>query len=334
MHYLIYCTGWGNMVPDDLAGLRKLYLGFVSARVILTANNLGIFEDLKKISSATKIARNLKVDPRATEILLDALTGIGLVRKGRDGRYRNAPVSNRYLVKGTNHYQGDIIRHASTMWQNFSVLDEVVKTGRPARRGFDHKSFIMGMHNLTIFRTDSLLKAVGLKGVKTMLDLGGGPGTNAIAMMRKGIQTSVFDLPETIKIAKKIVRREGAKGIRFIAGDFHVDDIGSGYDLILLSQIFHAFSAEENIALLRKCKKALNPAGRVVVQEFPVNDMRTAPPHSALFSVNMLVGTDKGRCYSPKEMKRWLAGTEFKNIEIKYLPETVILIGKNKEFSE
>ena len=319
------------MVPDDLAGLRKLYLGFVSSRVILTANNLKIFENLKKASSATEIAEKLNIDPRATEIVLDALTGIGLVSKSRTGRYRNTPESNRYLVKGARLYQGDIIKHASTMWQNFSALDDVVRTGRPARRGFDHESFIMGMHNLTVFRTESLAKALGLKGIKKMLDLGGGPGTNAIAMAKKGIQSTVFDLPETINIAKKVARREGVKGIRFIAGDFHVDSIGSGYDLILLSQIFHAFSAEENIALLRKCNTAVNLGGKVVVQEFPINDNRTSPPHSALFSVNMLVGTERGMCYSPKEIKRWLAETGFKNIGITYLPETVLIMGERKE---
>jgi ubiquinone/menaquinone biosynthesis C-methylase UbiE len=323
--------GGKYMIPDDLAGLRKLYLGFVSSRVILTANNLKIFENLKKASSATEIAGKLNIDRRATAIVLDALTGIGLVRKSRTGRYRNTPESNRYLVKGTRLYQGDIIKHASTMWQNFSALDDVVRTGRPARRGFDHESFIMGMHNLTVLRTESLAKALGLKGIKTMLDLGGGPGTNAIAMAKKGIQSTVFDLPETINIAKKVARREGVKGIRFISGDFHVDSIGSGYDLILLSQIFHAFSEEENIALLRKCNTAVNLGGKVVVQEFPINDNRTSPPHSALFSVNMLVGTERGRCYSPKEMKRWLAGTGFKNIGIKYLPETVLIIGERKE---
>ena len=42
------------MVPDDLAGLRKLYLGFISSRVILTANSLGVFDRLKKASSATE----------------------------------------------------------------------------------------------------------------------------------------------------------------------------------------------------------------------------------------------------------------------------------------
>lgn len=318
------------MASDDLAGLRKIYLGFMPSRVILTANSLGVFDNLKKASSVLEIAKKLRTDLRATGILLDALAGIGLVIKSRDGRYRNAPVSNRYLVKGLRNYQGDIIRHATNMWQNFSVLDEVFRTGRPARLGFDHESFILGMHNLTVLRTDSLIKALGLKGVKTMLDLGGGPGTNAIAVAKKGVKACIFDLPETIKIAKKVARREGMKDISFISGDFHVDSIGSGYDLILVSQILHAFSEEENMALLRKCMAAVNPGGRVVVQEFPINDALTAPPHSTLFSVNMLVGTEKGRCYSQREIKRWFAEADYRNIVIKNLPETVLIIGKRK----
>jgi len=121
------------------------------------------------------------------------------------------------------------------------------------------------------------------------------------------------------------------KDISFIAGDFHADSIGSVYDLVLLSQVFHAFSAEENIALLRKCRAAINPGGRVVIQEFPINEDRTSPPHSALFSVNMLVATEKGRCYSPKEMKQWLSETGFKNIVVKNLHETIVIIGKKKD---
>ena len=315
------------MVKDDLVGLRRQYLGFVSSRVILTAVNLGIFDSLKKAISAAELSRKLKTDPRATGILLDALTAIGLVIKSREGKYRNSPLSNRYLIKGLRLYQGDIIKHASTMWENFSALDEVVKTGRPARRGFDHESFIMGMHNLTVLRSEGLIKAVGLKGVGTMLDLGGGPGTNAIAMAKKGVRATVFDLPETIKIARKVARKEGAK-IAFKSGDFHRDDIGSGYDLILVSQIVHAFSASENMALLHKCRAALNPGGRVVVHEFPIDETMTSPPQSALFSVNMLVGTEKGRCYSPNEIKRWLTDTGFKNITVKHLQDTVIIMGK------
>jgi len=316
------------MVPKDLAGLRRLYLGFIASRAVITANNLGVFDCLKKPATAAEAAKRLKADQRAMEILLDALTGLGLVRKSSDGVYGNTAVSGRYLVKGGRLYQGDIIRHASNMWENFSGLDEVVKTGRPNRRGSDHEAFILGMHNLTMLRTEGLVRAIGLSRVKTMLDLGGGPGTNAIAIARQGVKATIFDLPATIAIARKVARREGVKGISFITGDFHADPIGTGYDLILISQIFHAFSKEENSALLAKCRGALNPGGRVVVQEFPINDARTSPPHSALFSVNMLVGTRNGRCYSPREMKQWLRETGFKDIVVKNLEETVLVLGK------
>jgi hypothetical protein len=153
------------MVTGELAGLRRLYLGFTGARVVLTANNLGVFDRLKKATSAEALSKTLKTDQRSMEILLDALTGIGLAKKTRDGKYRNAPVSNRYLVKGARLYQGDIIRHASTMWENFSALDEIVRTGLPARRGrrhagHHHEAFIMGMHNLTVLRAESLIGAI------------------------------------------------------------------------------------------------------------------------------------------------------------------------------
>lgn len=322
-----------KMAPEGLVELRRRYTGFIAARVIITATNLGIFENLKKASPAREVAAKLKTDFRATEILLDALAGIGLVSKSKDSRYKNTPLSNRYLVKSSRLYQGDIVKHASSMWENFSALDEVLRTGRPAKRGFkgpDHESFIMGMHNLTVLRSKSLLNAIGLRNVKTMLDLGGGPGTNAIEMARRGVKAAIFDLPETIRIARKVVRREGIKEMRFIAGDFQSDNIGSGYDVILVSQIFHAFSAAENISLLHKCAQALNRGGRVAIQEFPINDSHTVPSQSALFSVNMLVGTAKGRCYSPKEIKHWLTETGFGKCTVKNLPETVLIIGQLK----
>lgn len=304
-----------------------MYLGFTTARVILTANNLGLFEKLKRPRKARSVAEALQTDPRATKILLDALTSIGLLFKNRNGIYRNTAMSRRYLLKDSHHYQGDIVKHASTMWENWSDLDRVVSTGKPSRRNKDHESFIMGMHNLSILRTDDLIKALGIKGVRSMLDLGGGPGTNAMRMSKKGVRATIFDLPETIRIAKRVARNEGVKGLTFISGDFHIDDIGDGYDLILLSQILHAFSEVDNRALLLKCKTALNPGGRIVIQEFPIDRSMTYPPHSALFSVNMLVATNSGRCYRQDEMKKWLADAGYRKIRISHLPETLLIQG-------
>jgi ubiquinone/menaquinone biosynthesis C-methylase UbiE len=314
------------MLAKQARELRRLWSGFQQARVLMTANNLRMFEHLKKPKTAIALAKAIKADKRATELMLDALTGMGLLRKTK-GRYKNTLLAERFLVKESAYYQGDILRHADSLWKRWSALDEVVRTGRPAAGHHDHEAFILGMHNIAALKVKAVLKEMNLKGVNTALDLGGGPGTYALEMAKRGISVTLFDLPETIKIAKKLLKAEKAKGIRFLAGDFLSDDIGEGYDLIFISQIFHAYSAKDNMSALRKCRKALNPQGRVVIQEFYINESRTHPPQSSLFSINMLVSTEGGRCYTTKEMKGWLSKTGFTGITEKVLEDTVLIQG-------
>jgi ubiquinone/menaquinone biosynthesis C-methylase UbiE len=304
--------------------LKKIWSGFQSARVLMTANNLGVFDHLKRSQSAEWVARSIGADRRATELLLDALVSLGLLKKQSE-KYKNTPLSTRTLVKDAPEYQGDIIRHADTLWQNWSALDEVVMAGRPAGRAFDYHSFIMGMHNLAQLKVKEVARAMKLKRVRKALDLGCGPGTYALEMARAGASVTMFDRPEAIKIAKKIASKQKVKGIRYVEGDFLTDPIGVGYDLILVSQILHAYSEEANLALLNKLRLALNPGGRVLIQEFYINGERTYPPWSALFSINMLVNTEGGRCYSPDEMTEWLTETGFGKIIKKQLTDSVLL---------
>lgn len=311
-------------MDGDAKELRKLWSAFQSSRVLLTANNLGVFDHLKRSQSPEALARTLGTDRRATAILLDALVSLGLLKK-QSGKYKNAPISNRHLTKDAAEYQGDILRHADVLWQNWSALDEVVMAGRPAGRAFDYHSFIMGMHNLAVLKVKDVMKTLRFRSVRKALDLGSGPGTYALEMARKGISVTMFDRPEAIKIAKKLAGRQKIKGIRFIEGDFLADPIGVGYDLIFISQIFHAYSEEDNVHLLEKCHKALNPGGRVIIHEFYINSDLTYPPMSALFSINMLVNTEGGRCYSPDEMLEWLDETGFGKFKKKQLKDTVII---------
>lgn len=309
--------------------LRKLWGGFWSSRVLLTANNLGIFDHLKSPKTAAEAAKIMETDRRATEILLDALTGLGLLKKSGN-RYKNSVTANRFLIKESPYYQGDIIRHADTLWKNWSELDEAIKTGKPIRKFHDHDSFIKGMHNLAFLKVKDIINTISLRGVKRVLDLGGGPGTYSMEMAKRGISVTLFDVPETIKIAKDIVRKSKAKNIDFIEGDFISDDIGSGYDLIFISQVLHAYSEKACMNLIKKSKSALNPNGRIVIQEFYINKNRTMPQQSALFSVNMLVNTEGGRCYAPQEIKQWLSKAGFKDINNKILDDSVLISAANK----
>ncbi len=315
---------------DDVKELRRIYGGFWTSRVLLTANNYRVFEHLRSSRTAREVAEILKTDGRATEILLDALTAMGLLKK-TGACYKNTPLSNRFLVARSAHYQGDIIRHADTLWKNWSGLDEVIRTGNPHHVSHDQDSFIRGMHNLALLKARDVVKAIGTKGVKKALDLGGGPGTYSMEMAKKGVSVTLFDRPETIKIAKNIIGRSGAAGIHFIEGDLLYDDMGGGYDLIFISQVLHSCSEGESLRTIEKSRKALNRKGRLAIQEFHLEESRTRPVQGALFSVNMLVNTPEGRCYSPSEIRGWLSRSGFVGIKEKMMDDTVLLIGEKGE---
>lgn len=313
-------------ILEQSQGLKKLWSAYQSSRVLITANNYRVFDFLQKQKTARSLAKEIGADVRATGILLDALTGLGLVIK-QNNKYRNSSSASRFLVSGSPYYQGDIIKHGETMWDRWSDLDRVMKTGKPSQRSRDHNAFILGMHNISSLKAKEIISGVGLEGVERALDLGGGPGTYSLEMARRGAQVTLFDLPETIKIAKKLLARspKASKNMAFIKGDFLVDDIGKGYDLIFLSQIVHSFSETENISLLRKCRKALNNKGRVVIHEFPINEQKTDPVSSALFAVNMLVNCEGGRTWSFGDMKEWFLKAKFKGARKKEVVEGVLV---------
>ena len=316
--------------PKDLGWLRRIS-AFAPSRIILTANNYRIFDDLEGSGrTAGALSKKIGTDGRATELLLNSLVSIGLLEK-KDGKYRNAAVTSRYLVKGKPDYHGDILRHNNILWDNWSGLDMVVKTGRPYRKSHEHESFILGMHNLALQKVRGVLKDLDLKVLKKVLDLGGGPGTYSIAFAKKRMDVTLMDFPDTLRISRKVIAAAGVeKNIRLLPGDFMKDELGSGYDMIFISQILHAYGSAECLSLLRKCRASLNNGGRVVVQEFYLDESRTGPLQGAVFAINMLVNTMNGRTYTPNEMSAWMKKAGFRGIEKKVLDETVLITGTKK----
>jgi SAM-dependent methyltransferase len=99
-----------------------------------------------------------------------------------------------------------------------------------------------------------------------------------------------------------------------------VDPLGENYDLILVSQICHMFSPEENRRVLNRSFDALAPGGRLAILDFILNADRTAPKFGALFALNMLVGTPAGRSYSAEEYCAWLGQAGFTDARHIQLP--------------
>ncbi|MEN8119739.1 MAG: methyltransferase [Bacteroidota bacterium] len=294
--------------------LNNMINGFQKSRVILTAFELGIFTLLSNTKkSAKEIAKNRNIDTDPLERLMNALCSLELLEK-KNEKFSNLPIAESFLVKGKPDFLSRIY-HSINLWDSWSSLTQIVKTGTvPHQTQIIDKdedwlrNFIGAMHNRAKKTAPGTVKKIDLDGVNSILDIGGGSGVFAMAFKtrKKELNVSVFDLPNVILLTKEHIEKEGFEGkIHTIAGDYLKDDIGTGYDLIFLSAIIHSNSFEKNQKLILKCASALNKNGRILIDDFIMNEDKTSPMRGAIFSINMLVGTKSGTTYSENEIKAW-----------------------------
>ncbi len=309
---------------------------FQESRVLLTAVELDLFTAVGRGARAADVAGKLKTDPRATEMLLNALVALGALSKSKD-IFRNTPATARHLTKKSPRNQRAALMHTVHLWDRWSTLTQAVRAGTAigageigARGGDWIEAFIAAMHRNALARASRLVRAVGARGVTRMLDVGGGSGAYSIAFAKanRRLHAEVFDLAEVLPIARRHIREAGLLDrVKTRRGDLRSDALGQGYDLIFISAICHMLSPEENLDLLRRSFRALAPGGRIVIQDFILEPEKTAPPMAALFSLNMLVGTQSGASYSEPEYAAWLRQAGFKEVRrLRFLPPAELMI--------
>jgi len=300
-----------------IPGLLQLSGGYWSTCALHAGVRLDVFTPLNGVTlSAEEVASACQCDPRAMEMLLNALVAINLIDKNANG-YRATDFSALYLVKNSPGYMGHIIRHHHHLMAGWSILHESIQSGYPVRDRISHgddiderESFLMGMYNLASQLAPVIAAAIDLKSCQRLLDFGGGPGTYAIHFCRQNpdLTAVVYDLPSTRSFAEDTIARYGLSDmISFIAGNYHLDQVPEGFDAAWLSHVLHAEGPEGCRTILRKAVAALKPGGVLLLQEFIMNDAKDGPLFPALFSLNMLLGTSSGQSYSEGELRGMMA---------------------------
>lgn len=255
--------------------------------------------------------------------LLDALTAMGLLTKEK-GRYANTAASQTYLSMDSDRYIGYIIRHHHHLVASWAKLSEAVLSGKPIRltvRENDaqvRESFLMGMFNLASQLAPQLVPAVDLSNCRALLDLGGGPGTYAIHFCKHNpdLNATILDLPTTRPFAEKTIEKMGMDGrVAFISGDYLQDAIPGSYDAVWMSHILHGESADACQGIIEKAFQCLNPGGVALIHEFILVDTLDGPLFPALFSLNMLMGTERGRAYSQAQLTDMLEMVGFVDVQ-------------------
>jgi hypothetical protein len=276
-------------MEKGLGFLSDLGWGYRAARALQTAVMIDLFTNLAAGGmSLEEICQKCRTKAALTEKLLIACCALGLLER-HEGKYNNTPLASEYLVRGTEFYQGDIIAHSAVVWDTWDKLPEDIRAEQEPVN--EHKDFIFGMHNVAVAgRVQLFLEHVDLAGRKKLFDAGGGPGTYSIEACRKypELEATVFDLPETIAIAKGFVESSGVGDrITLQEGDWDADDFGDGNDVVLLSDVMHGPESGADM-LLGKAFESMSSGGLLVVQEFLLNDEKSGPVTSSLF--NIMVG--------------------------------------------
>jgi SAM-dependent methyltransferase len=269
-----------------------------------------------------EISQKLSGSQKGVERLLNGLTAMDLLVK-IDGKYANSPSGKTYLAKDSAKYIGHIIMHHHHLLESWSQLDQAVLSGRPVRNrtSFSNdewrESFLLGMFNLAMGMAPKIVPLIDLSSKRHLLDLGGGPGTYAIhfCLNNPKLKATVYDLPTTRPFAEKTIKQfELTDRIQFAEGNYLNDVIERRYDAIWLSHILHGEGPDDCRMIIQKAAKVLEPGGMIIIHDFILNNSMDGPLFPALFSLNMLLGTDSGQSYSEDQIIDMLAAADVKDI--------------------
>jgi SAM-dependent methyltransferase len=291
------------------------------------------------------LAAKIGASERGLRILCDYLTIMGLMTK-EHWRYALNEESALFLDRRSPASLTAVTGFLGSSWhkKNVEALTEAVrKGGTTGVQGDNSKpqdevwvAFARSMTPLTIPAANFIAELVGASEGRPchVLDIAAGHGNYGITIARKNPQAQIVavDWPSVLAVAQENANAAGVSG-RYATrpGSAFETDLGSGYDIVLLTNIFHHFDMPTCETLMRRVYAALKPGGKAITLEFVPNEDRVTPQAAAAFSLNMLVGTDAGDAYTLSEYQSMFAKARFPRTTlhpVTGMPQQVLISGK------
>ena len=300
---------------------------FQKTAALKAAIELNLFTAIAKgAKTISDIAKATGASERGTKALCDYMVVQQLLTK-TNREYALAPTAQVFLNRESPAYMGSITNflNGPTLMQRFANLTETVRSGVPKEDMVkpDNEVWVEFARSMTPFATmmaeemATQLHADEGKAWK-VLDIAAGHGIYGITVAKRNPNANItaVDWKAVLKVAKENAEKAGV-GNRYqiIEGDAFEVPFGDGYDVVLVTNFLHHFSADQNVQFLKKVKAALKPGGKVAIIEFVPNEDRVTPPMAAMFSIIMLAGTEKGDAYTFSQLREMLEKAGFKGME-------------------
>ncbi|HEX6359820.1 class I SAM-dependent methyltransferase [Actinophytocola sp.] len=157
----------------------------------------------------------------------------------------------------------------------------------------------------------------GVLGPGRALDLGCGPGRNAIYLASRGFQVDAVDLSMSAIAWGEERAREAGVDVRFLRGDaFAPDYLDGQYDLIYDSGCLHHLPPHRRVSYLDLVERRLVPGGHLGLTCFAVGEMGSEVPDDELYRDGTLGG---GLAFSADSL-RWIF-SELTEVELRPMSE-------------
>ena len=258
--------------------LIALVEGFFTSSVIFTLHRLKVFERLEDgEQTAEEIAEALGGDKGSLERLLNAGVMLKLLKRQGDV-YELSQIARNVLVPSAGEsYIGDWIELMEQFRDAYSRLDQAVLTGSPSMDPRDYlggdqartRKYVMAMHSYAATRGQDLARYLDTSRVRSLLDLGCGPGTFAfhLAACNPSMRVVLADVPGVLDVAKEVQHKyELPNPIDYLPMDASCDPIKGKYDMVLASNFLQCFDESQRRELLQRIYDAIEPGGSLVVQ--------------------------------------------------------------------
>jgi hypothetical protein len=328
--------------PDSIL---KTGLGFMAAKTLLSAIELGVFTELAKtpLDGAT-LTERLKLHSRSARDFLDTLVSLKMLER-EAGVYSNTPETDLYLDRAKPSYIGGLLEMVNMRLYGFwGSLTEALRTGQPqneAKRGqntFEKlysdaerlENFLKAMTGISLGPARAIAEKFWWSNYKTFVDVGCAEGALPVQVARRHPHLKGFgyDLPIVQPIFQRYVHAQGvADRVHFRAGDFFKDASLPTAEVIVMGHILHDWNLEEKKILLRKAYEALPNGGAIIAYDCVIDDERRENTLGLIMSLNMLIETKGGFDYTQADCQRWMREIGFRKTSVEHLigPESMVI---------
>lgn len=270
------------IVRSESRQLYDLVAGFTYSQVLGACVALDVFRHLGTPREVADLAPRLGLSPEATTRLVQAAAALRLLKR-RGNRFGIGPLGAALIgAPGVV----EMVRHHALFYRDLADPVALLR-GEAETELARYWSYVGGANTLAMTAEEAApysrlmaasqamvaaetLRAVSLKGITHLLDLGGGEGAFLEAASRQAphLRLTLFDLPA---VAARGDRRMAEAGlgarVRIVGGSFLDDPLPAGCDAISLVRVLYDHDDAVVAGLLARVHAALPSGGLLIVSE-------------------------------------------------------------------